>query len=322
MATQATGSYRDWLTAPDVSLFFLLICLIATLVAVPVAILGGMPSLWPGLLIMLLSGNIALMFFSHMAFSLYWGVFGRERTIVWLALAIGLIGLQVVGFLGYILPWGQMRFWLASEWLEAASPYLLLAALGLLFALFILDAYYAYSPSWRERSRRQFGVFILAAAATYGALFLIAAIRLTYFPPEPAFAPEIDFLATPQHIVPEWYYLPWYSILRAVPDKLGGVLVMFAAVIAPVIWPLMRVERLRSSPMRRLWLIAWLLFMACFIALGILGAQLANGIVLLLMRLLAAYHFGFLLVIPPALHLLRKRMSGYQEQTSASRKPL
>ena len=108
-------------------------------------------------------------------------------------------------------------------------------------------------------------------------------------------------MVTPAHIVPEWYFLPFYAILRAIPDKLGGVLFMFGAIMVLFVLPWLDKSSVRSSQFRPLYkLFFWFLVIDC-IALGYLGAMPAEGIYVVLSRLATAYYFFHFLIILPLL---------------------
>ncbi len=110
-------------------------------------------------------------------------------------------------------------------------------------------------------------------------------------------------LQTPPHIVPEWYFLPFYAILRAVPSKLGGVILMFGAIIMLVILPWLDTSRIRSAVYRPVYKILFWVFIACVIGLGYLGSQPPEGGAVLAARILTIYYFAHFLVILPLLGL-------------------
>ena len=110
---------------------------------------------------------------------------------------------------------------------------------------------------------------------------------------------EANPLVTPPHIVPEWYFLPFYAILRAVPSKLGGVLLMFAAVAILAFAPWLDTSRVRSSKYRPIYKWFFWLFVATCFALGYLGSLPAEGIYVMWARIFTFYYFAhFLLVMP------------------------
>ena len=113
-----------------------------------------------------------------------------------------------------------------------------------------------------------------------------------------------DPLVTPAHIVPEWYFLPFYAILRAIPEsKLLGVIAMFSSIIVLAFLPWLDWSKVRSGKYRPTFQIFFWLFIACGIGLGYLGAQPVTDMGTLISKLLVAYYFGFFIIILPALGL-------------------
>jgi ubiquinol-cytochrome c reductase cytochrome b subunit len=119
-----------------------------------------------------------------------------------------------------------------------------------------------------------------------------------------------DALKTPAHIVPEWYYLPFYAMLRAITfnigpidSKLGGVLVMFGSIIILFFLPWLDTSKVRSAVYRPWYKLFFWLFVADCILLGWLGSGQPNDTTTLLAQLGTLYYFGFFLVIMPLLGL-------------------
>ena len=110
---------------------------------------------------------------------------------------------------------------------------------------------------------------------------------------------QADPLVTPPHIVPEWYFLPFYAILRAIPSKLGGVIAMFAAIVVLFFIPWLDRSRVRSTKYRPIYKpFFWLLVITC-LGLGYLGAKAPEGIYLTMSRVFTFYYFfHFLFVMP------------------------
>jgi ubiquinol-cytochrome c reductase cytochrome b subunit len=115
---------------------------------------------------------------------------------------------------------------------------------------------------------------------------------------------EANPLVTPPHIVPEWYFLPFYAILRAIPSKLGGVIAMFSAIAILVFVPWLDTSRVRSAKYRPLykWFF-WLLVIAC-LGLGYLGAKPAEGAYVIWSRIFTIYYFAHFLLIMPIIGLI------------------
>ena len=108
-------------------------------------------------------------------------------------------------------------------------------------------------------------------------------------------------LSTPAHIVPEWYFLPFYAILRAVPDKLGGVLLMFGAIGVLFIIPWLDRSPARSLKFRPIMQQAFLIFVLTCLALGYFGGQPAEGWYIWGSRIATFYYFFYFLVLMPVL---------------------
>jgi ubiquinol-cytochrome c reductase cytochrome b/c1 subunit len=112
---------------------------------------------------------------------------------------------------------------------------------------------------------------------------------------------EANPLSTPAHIVPEWYYLPFYAILRAIPSKLGGVTAMFGSIAILAFLPWLDTSRVRSASFRPMYKVFFWAFVLCCLGLGYLGAQPAEGGYIIAARLLTAFYFGFFIIILPLL---------------------
>ena len=115
---------------------------------------------------------------------------------------------------------------------------------------------------------------------------------------------KANSLVTPAHIVPEWYFLPFYAILRAIPSKLGGVLAMFGAIAVLFVLPWLDTSRVRSGKYRPLFKQFFWVFVAVCVLLGWLGSKPPEGLYVTLSRLATAYYFIHFLVILPLLGLL------------------
>ena len=113
-------------------------------------------------------------------------------------------------------------------------------------------------------------------------------------------------LVTPTHIVPEWYLLPFYAILRSVPDKLGGVILMFGSLFIPLILPWLDSSKVRSAVFRPIYRIFFWVLIIDLLALGYVGAMPAEGLYLLIARVGTAYYFIHFLVILPLLSRIEK----------------
>jgi ubiquinol-cytochrome c reductase cytochrome b subunit len=114
-------------------------------------------------------------------------------------------------------------------------------------------------------------------------------------------------MVTPAHIVPEWYLLPFYAILRSVPDKLMGVVAMLSAILILAALPWLDTSKIRSAVFRPLYKQFYWIMVLDVLVLGYVGAMPAEGIYLLIARVATAYYFLHFLIILPVL--------GYKEKT-------
>jgi ubiquinol-cytochrome c reductase cytochrome b/c1 subunit len=115
---------------------------------------------------------------------------------------------------------------------------------------------------------------------------------------------EANPLVTPPHIVPEWYYLPFYAILRAIPSKLGGVLAMFGSILILLFLPWLDTSRVNSARYRPIFKWFLIAFFISVLALGYLGAKPAEGAYVWWARVFTAYYFLFFFPILPILGLI------------------
>ena len=141
-------------------------------------------------------------------------------------------------------------------------------------------------------------------------LFLIVFAALLFYVPNYLSHPDnyipANPLQTPPHIVPEWYFLPFYAILRAIPSKLFGVIGMFGAIAVLFIVPWLDTSRIRSTSYRPIYKWFFWLFVITCIALGYLGAQAPDGWYLFFGRAFTIYYFAFFLLIMPIVGLIER----------------
>ncbi len=115
---------------------------------------------------------------------------------------------------------------------------------------------------------------------------------------------EANPLVTPPHIVPEWYFLPFYAILRAIPSKLGGVIAMFASIVVLVFVPWLDTSRVRSAKYRPIYKWFFWLFVITCLGLGYLGAKPPEGAYVIWSRIFTFYYFAHFLLVMPILGLI------------------
>jgi quinol-cytochrome oxidoreductase complex cytochrome b subunit len=119
-----------------------------------------------------------------------------------------------------------------------------------------------------------------------------------YIPANPA--------VTPTHIVPEWYYLPFYAILRAIPNKLLGVMALGGSILILAFMPWLDTSKVKSARYRPLYRQFFWIFIASVVGLGYLGSQPPEGIYVIAARILTLYYFGFFIIVLPLLGIFEK----------------
>src|SRR5699024_1329967 len=151
-----------------------------------------------------------------------------------------------------------------------------------------------FHPYYTVKDLYGVGVFLILFAAV---VFFVPTFG-GYFLEQPNFT-EADSLATPEHIAPVWYFTPFYAMLRAVPSKFGGVIVMFAAVLILFVLPWLDRSRVKSVRYKGpIFKIALGVFAATFLLLGYLCTQTPSGLVTTLARLGTIVYFAFFLLMP------------------------
>lgn len=141
-------------------------------------------------------------------------------------------------------------------------------------------------------------------------VFLIIFLGFVFFSPDVLGHPDnyipANPMVTPYHIVPEWYLLPFYAILRSVPDKLGGVVLLFASLLILLALPWLDRSKVRSAVFRPIYKQFFWLFVIDILVLGYMGAMPAEGTYLLIARIGTAYYFLHFLIILPFISLVEK----------------
>ena len=289
----------------------------------------------------------------HIARGLYYGSYKAPREILWMLGVVIYLLMMATGFMGYVLPWGQMSFWgatvitgfftafpLIGDWVQQlllggfavgeptlqrffALHYLLpfMIAGVVILHIWALHVTGQTNPTGIEVKQKSDTVAFTPYATVKDALgvtvFLIVYAWFIFYMPNFLGHPDnyipADSMKTPSHIVPEWYYLPFYAMLRAITfnvgpidSKLGGVLVMFGSILILFFLPWLDTSKVRSAAYRPWYKLFFWLFVANAIMLGWLGSQAAEGIFVVLSQLGTLYYFGFFLVIMPVLGLIEK----------------
>jgi ubiquinol-cytochrome c reductase cytochrome b subunit len=277
----------------------------------------------------------------HIFRGLYYGSYKAPRELLWILGVVIFLLMMATAFMGYVLPWGQMSFWGATVItnLFSAIPFVGESVVTFLWGGFSVDnptltrffslhylmpfliagvvvlhivalhRFGSNNPIGIDTKGRQdtisFHPYYTIKDIVGIAMFLLLLAIAVFFFPNAMGHPDnyipANPMQTPAHIVPEWYFLPFYAILRAVPDKLGGVLLMFGAIAILFILPWLDRSPVRSARFRPVFRIFfWLLFIDA-LALGYLGGMPAEGIYVTLSRVATAWYFLHFLVILPML---------------------
>ena len=304
-----------------------------------------------GWLLRYVHANGASMFFIavyiHMMRGLYYGSYKAPREVLWILGVIIYLLMMATGFMGYVLPWGQMSFWGATVITNLFSAFPLV---GETLVQFLWGGFSVDNPTLNRFFSLHYLLPFMIAAVVFLHIWALHVVGngnptgidiksekdtvpfhpyatmkdgfalvmfclffgwFVFYLPNYLGHPDnytpANPLVTPAHIVPEWYYLPFYAILRAIPDKLGGVVAMFSAILVLFVLPWLDTSKVRSGAYRSLWFkTAFWLFVVTCILLGWLGSKPAEGSYVLAARLATAYYFAYFLVILPLLGFFEK----------------
>jgi ubiquinol-cytochrome c reductase cytochrome b/c1 subunit len=275
----------------------------------------------------------------HIFRGLYYGSYKTPRELLWMLGVVILLLMMATAFMGYVLPWGQMSYWGATvitnlfsaipvignavvTWLWGgfvvdnptlnrffALHYLLpFAIVGVVMLhLLALHQHGSNNPLGIDRKGPQdsipFHPYYTVKDLFGLGVFLLFYAAFVFFAPnmlgDPANYIPANPLQTPPEIVPEWYFLPFYAILRSVPNKLLGVLMMFGSILVLFILPWLDTSRVRSATFRPVYKWFFFVLIADCIALGWVGAHRPEGIFVVVGRIATAYYyFHFLLLLP------------------------
>ena len=282
----------------------------------------------------------------HVGRGMYYGSY-KLLTLTWVIGTIILVAMMATAFLGYVLPYGQMSLWGATVItnLMSAIPWIgqdivefiwggfsvnnatlnrffalhfvlpfVLAALVLMHLIALHDTVGSTNPLGISGNydRLPFApYFIFKDLVTIFLFFLILSI-FVFFMPNALGDSENYVMAnpmqTPPAIVPEWYLLPFYAILRSIPNKLLGVIAMFSALLILLIMPITDLSKLRGVQFRPLSKVAFFIFVVNFLILMQLGAKHVESPFIELGQLSTILYFAHFLIIVPFITLLENSL--------------
>ncbi len=282
----------------------------------------------------------------HIWRGMYYGSYKAPRELLWMLGVTIFLLMMATAFMGYVLPWGQMSFWGATvitnlfsafpvvgshivTWLwggfSVDNPtlsrffslhYLLPFVIAGVVFLHIAALHITGSnnPLGIDPKGPQdtipFHPYYTSKDSVGLVVYFLVFAGLVFFAPNFLGHPDnyipANPMVTPAHIVPEWYFLPFYAVLRAVPDKLGGVLLMFGSILVLFVLPWLDGSPVRSMRFRPVARIAFALFTLNFFVLTYVGGLPAEEPYVTISRIATGYYFAYFLVILPLLARLER----------------
>ena len=280
--------------------------------------------------------------YAHIARGLYYGSYKSPRVLLWSIGVIILIVMMATAFLGYVLPYGQMSLWGATVitnllsaipvfgqdlveliWggfsvsnatlnrffsLHYLLPFLLAALV--VAHLIALHTHGSNNPNGISGNGDRYAFhpyFIFKDLVTILFFFLVLSIMVFYYP---NFLGHSDNyipanpMQTPASIVPEWYLLPFYAILRSIPNKLLGVIAMFGSLLILLVLPYTDLSRVRGNQFKPFMKFAFWFFVVDFIILMWIGSQHPNSPYVEIGQIATAFYFAWFLIIVPVVGLI------------------
>ena len=289
-----------------------------------------------------------LIVYIHISRGLYYGSYKSPREVLWWLGIIIFLLMIAAAFLGYTLPWGQMSFWGATvitnlfsaiplvgdsivTWLWGGFsvdnptlnrfyslhfliPFVIVAVVFL--HIVALHKFGSNNPTGIDLTLKQEKIpfhpyYTIKDFFGFGVFFIIFSIFIFFLPNSlghPVNYVPADPLVTPEHIVPEWYFLPFYAILRAIPFKLLGVLAMLGSILILFVLPWLDTCKVRSCRFRPIYKQFYWIFIFNFIVLGWVGSKVPEGHYLIISRICTAYYFVHFLIILPVLGMFEKTL--------------
>jgi len=283
----------------------------------------------------------------HIGRGLYYGSYRAPRTLVWTIGVVIFILMMATAFLGYVLPYGQMSLWGATVItnLMSAIPWVgqdivefiwggfsvnnatlnrffalhfvlpfVLAALALMHLIALHDSAGSGNPLGVSGNydRLPFAPYFIFKDLITIFLFIIVLSVFVFFMPNVLGDSENYVMAnpmqTPPAIVPEWYLLPFYAILRSIPNKLLGVIAMFSAILILLVMPFTDLGRSRGLQFRPLSKFAFFAFVANFLILMQIGAKHVESPFIEFGQISTVLYFSHFLIIVPLVSLLENSL--------------
>jgi len=284
--------------------------------------------------------------YMHVGRGLYYGSYKSPRILVWTIGVIILILMMAIAFLGYVLPYGQMSLWGATVitnllsaipifghdiveliWggfsvsnatlnrffsLHYILPFLLAAlAVAHMIAIHVHGSNNPNGVSSNADRYAMHPYFTFKDLVTIFLFFLILSVIVFFYPNllghSDNYIPA-NPMSTPASIVPEWYLLPFYAILRSIPNKLLGVVAMFGSLLILLILPITDLSRIRGNQFRPAMKLAFWFFVVDFIILMWIGAMHPTEPYLTIGQFATAFYFIWFLILVPFIGLIENTL--------------
>jgi len=284
--------------------------------------------------------------YCHIFRGLYYGSYIYPRGRLWASGVIIFLLMMATAFMGYVLPWGQMSFWGATvitnlfsavpfvggsivEWLWGGFS-VSNATLNRFFSLHYLMPFAIaglvivhLALLHKDGSNNPLGIntntdnipfypyFYVKDLFSFFVLVLMFSFFVFFYPNVLGHSDNYipaNPLSTPAHIVPEWYFLPFYAILRSIPDKLGGVVAMISAILVLLLLPIINTSKIRSSKFRPIFGVAYWFLVSDFLLLGWIGQKPVESPYIEIGMGATVFYFVFLLVLVPLIGIIESAM--------------
>jgi len=291
-----------------------------------------------------------ILVYSHICRGLYYGSYMKPRELLWCSGVVLFFLMMGTAFTGYVLPWGQMSFWGATvitsmvtaipiagqpivQWLwggyTVGNPTLnrffsihfvlpfLIAGVSIIH-LALLHKEGSNNPIGSDTGIDDLPFYPYFAVKDVFAFFcfmLFFATFVFYFPNvlnHPDNYIPADPLQTPAHVVPEWYFLPYYAILRSIPHKVGGILAMGGAILVLFLIPFIDNSYIRNTTYRPIFKICFWIFIADFIILTWIGQKPVKDTYILVGQIATVYYFAFFLILIPIVGKIESTLVNYK----------
>lgn len=284
--------------------------------------------------------------FIHVGRGLYYGSYTYPRGFVWTLGVVILILMMATAFLGYVLVWGQMSFWAATVITNFFTAFPIVgdkivtllwggfsvdnATLNRFFSLHYLLPFLIAGAAivhmgvvHQDGSNNPLGISAHSDKISFFPYFFIKdtlglVFFLIFFSAFVYWSPNTlghsdnyipgNPMVTPAHIVPEWYFLPAYAILRSIPNKLLGVLALFGALLVLFVLPFTNTANVRSSLYRPIHKVLFWLLVADYVLLGYLGQQVPESPFIEIGQVGSVYYFAYFLLLLPILGRLEQSL--------------